>query len=115
MKFNRGLLNDDIYLFLGYDKGQEVYCLRNMICVNISGYLIADVDVLKIRKRSADSFNIKMLLSIIDNKVYASSYVSTENPNRSILINNDYDSQEYILALRDYIMRNNNIELIRSE
>lgn len=114
MKFDRSLLNDDTYLFLGYDKGQEIYCLRNIICVNIEGFLVADVDILRVRKRSADSFNIKMLLYInSDNKVCKVSYVSTENPNKSILINND--SSEYILALRDYIMEYNNIELLRSE
>lgn len=114
MKFDRSLLNDDTYLFLGYDKGQEVYCLRNIICTTIMRYLVADVDILRVRKRSADSFNIKMLLYInSDNKVCKVSYVSTENPNKSILINND--SSEYILALRDYIMEYNNIELLRSE
>lgn len=113
MKFDRALLNDDTYLFLGYDKGQEIYCLRNMICVNIEGFLIADIDLLRVRKQSADSFNIKMLLQSIDNKVYQSSYVSTENPNKSILINSD--SEEYILVLRNYIMEYNNIELLRSK
>lgn len=110
MKFNRGLLNDDTYLFLGYDKGQEVYCLRNIIYNRIMKYLIADVDILRVRTRSADSFNIKMLLYVnSDNKVCKASYVSTENPNKSILIRDD-DSQEYILTLRNYIIRNNNIE-----
>lgn len=114
MKFDRSLLNDDTYLFLGYDKGQEVYCLRNIICTTVMRYLVADVDILRVRKRSADSFNIKMLLYInSDNKVCKVSYVSTENPNKSILINNG--SSEYILALRDYIMEYNNIELLRSE
>ena len=108
MKFDRSLLNDDTYLFLGYDKGQEVYCLRNIICVNIEGFLIADVDLLRVRKRSADSFNIKMLLQSIDNKVYQSSYVSIEEPNRTIYIDNN--SEEYILTLRNYIMEYNNIE-----
>lgn len=110
MKFDRGLLNDDTYLFLGYDKGQEVYCLRNIIYNRIMKYLIADVDILRVRTRSADSFNIKMLLYVnSDNKVCKASYVSTENPNKSILIRDD-DSQEYILTLRNYIIRNNNIE-----
>ena len=112
MKFDRCLLNDDTYLFLGYDKGQEVYCLRNIIYNRIMKYLIADVDILRVRTRSADSFNIKMLLYInSNNKVCKASYVSTENPNKSILIKDD-DShrQEYILTLRNYIIRNNNIE-----
>lgn len=113
MKFDRNLLNDDIYLFLGYDKGQEVYCLKNIICVNVKGFLIADVDLLRVRKRSADSFNIKMLLSTIDNKVYASSYISLEHPNKTILIDDDGDSREYILALRNYIMEYNNLELLK--
>lgn len=114
MKFDRALLNNDTYLFLGYDKGQEVYCLRNIICTTVMRYLVADVDVLRVRKRSADSFNIKMLLYVnSDNKVCKASYVSTENPNKSILINSG--SSEYILALRDYIMEYNNIELLRSE
>lgn len=109
MKFDRGLLNDDTYLFLGYDKGQEVYCLRNIIYNRIMKYLIADVDILRVRTRSADSFNIKMLLYVnSDNKVCKASYISTENPNKSILINGD--SREYILTLRNYIIRNNNIE-----
>lgn len=115
MKFDRALLNDDTYIFLGYDKGQEVYCLRNIICTTVMRYLVADVDVLRVRKRSADSFNIKMLLYVnSDNKVCKASYVSTENPNKSILIRND-DSPEYILTLRNYIMEYNNIELLRSE
>lgn len=111
MKFDRALLNDDTYLFLGYDKGQEIYCLRNMICVNIEGFLIANIDLLRVRKQSADSFNIKMLLQSIDNKVYQSSYISIENPNRTIYIKDE--SKEYILVLRNYIMRNNNLELLR--
>lgn len=114
MKFDRTLLNDDTYLFLGYDKGQEIYCLRNMICVNIEGFLIADIDLLRVRKRSADSFNIKMLLYInSDNKVCKASYISTENPDKSILINSG--SSEYILTLRNYIMEYNDLELLRSE
>lgn len=114
MKFDRALLNNDTYLFLDYDRGQEVYCLRNIIYTTIMRYLIADVDVLRVRKRSADSFNIKMLLYVnSDNKVCKASYVSTENPNKSILINSG--SSEYILALRDYIMEYNNIELLRSK
>lgn len=113
MKFDRCLLNDDTYLFLGYDKGKEVYCLRNIIYNRIMKYLIADVDILRVRTRSADSFNIKMLLYVnSDNKVCKASYVSTEKPNKSILIRDD-DSQEYILTLRNYIIRNNNIELIK--
>ena len=108
MKFDRNLLNDDTYYFLGYNKRQEVYCLRNIICTTVMRYLVADVDVLRVRKRSADSFNIKMLLYVnSDNKVCKASYVSTENPNKSILINSD--SQEYILALRNYIMEYNNL------
>lgn len=114
MKFDRCLLNDNTYLFLGYNKGQEVYCLRNIICVRIKGVLMVDASLLRVRKRSADSFDIKMVLHInSNNEVYRSSYISLEYPNKSIVINND--SPDYILALRNYIMEYNNIELLRSE
>ena len=117
MKFDRCLLNDDTYLFLGYDKGQEIYCLRNIICIKIKGVLMVDASLLRVRKRSADSFDIKMVLHInSNNEIYQASYVSLEHPNKSIVVRDD-DShrKEYILALRNYIMEYNNIKLLRSE
>ena len=110
MKFDRSLLNDDIYYYLGHDRNQDIYCLRNIIYVNVSGFLIVDIHMLRVRKRSADSFTIKMLLHInSNNKVYKTSYVLLEKPNKSIIIDNN--DKEYIIRLRNYIMENNNLEI----